>query len=390
MVKKIIKSTILIAVIFAIILSTNIIVVLATTTQSDLDDIQKKIDEKNDDLEQIENQLEGALAQIQSLNAQISEYENDISDLSNQIDSVNEQIETAEKELKQAEEDYAHQQELLEKRLVAIYKSGDTTYLDVLLSSKDIVDFISKYHQVEKIAECDQNLLKQIEQNRVNIEETKSLLEISKEQIETLKASKEAAASSLKASQEMKQSYVDELTEEETVIKDELEQFEKDKKEIQEELARIAKENNGGKEVVAGSPSEAGYIFPVAGLNIYNINRRYYPSYPGHTGVDININVKGRSVVAAKAGTVLVSDAQRYANGEYRSYGEYIIIDHHDGTMTLYGHMSPNSRTVSKGDYVEQGQVLGIVGTTGNSTGLHLHFEVRVNGKCVNPLPYLQ
>ena len=58
--------------------------------------------------------------------------------------------------------------------------------------------------------------------------------------------------------------------------------------------------------------------------------------------------------------------------------------------MTLYAHMSPNSRTVSKGEYVAQGQVLGIVGTTGNSTGLHLHFEVRINGKCVNPLPYLQ
>ena len=86
----------------------------------------------------------------------------------------------------------------------------------------------------------------------------------------------------------------------------------------------------------------------------------------------------------------VLSEILRYSNGEYRSYGEYVVVDHHDGTMTLYAHLSPNSRTVAKGDKVSQGQVLGIVGTTGNSTGLHLHFEVRINGKCVNPLPYLQ
>ena len=98
----------------------------------------------------------------------------------------------------------------------------------------------------------------------------------------------------------------------------------------------------------------------------------------------------GKNVVAVKDGTVVISSAQRNANGTYRSYGEYIVIDHHDGTMTLYGHMRPNSRTVSAGQNVVQGQVIGIVGTTGNSTGDHLHFEVRINGRCVNPLPYLQ
>lgn len=389
MLKKIMKSIIIITIILILSLSSNIMIALATT-QSDLDEIESQIKETEDKIDHVEEELTGALAQIRDLNIEIAEYEDDISDLNNQIDTVNAQIETAEQELVKAEEDYDHQQKLLEQRLVAIYKSGDTTYLDVLLSSKDIVDFISKYHQVEKIAECDQNLLKQIEQNRISIEESKALLETSKEQIEALKANKEDTASSLKASQAMKQSYVDELSEEEAALEAQLEEFERDKKAIQEELARIARENNGGKEVVAGSPTDAGYIFPVAGLNIYNINRRYYPSYPGHTGVDININVKGRSIVAAKAGTVVTSTALRRADGSYRSYGEYVVIDHHDGTMTLYAHMSPNSRTVSKGEYVSQGQVLGIVGTTGNSTGLHLHFEVRINGKCVNPLPYLQ
>lgn len=389
MLKKFIKSTVIVIIMLVIVLSGNIMVALATS-QTDLNDIQGKIDSTKKEIDQVEQKLSSTMSQIQSLNAEIAEYENEITDLNEKIAKVDAQIEEAEANLKKAEEEQAHQQELLEGRLIAMYKTGETTYLDVLLSSENIVDFVNKYYYVSQMAECDTKLLEQIEKNKNDIEETKKMLDTSKSQIEALKASKEDTAKTLKNSQSQKQSYMDQLNEEEKGLQEDLEQFERDKKAIQEELERIARENNGGNTVIPGNPSEAGYIFPVAGLNIYNINRRYYPSYPGHTGVDININVRGRSVVAVKDGTVITSTAQRNADGTYRSYGEYVVIDHHDGTMTLYGHMSPNSRTVTKGQNVVQGQVLGIVGTTGNSTGLHLHFEVRINGRCVNPLPYLQ
>ena len=389
MLRKIIKSTIIVIMIMLLTLTGNIMVALATS-QSDLNDVESKINETQNKIDQVEEKLSDAMTQIRSLNAEIAEYENDISDLNTQIDEVNAKIESAEQEIKKAEEDQAHQQALLEQRLVAIYKSGNTTYLDALLSSKNILDFVNKYYYVSKMAECDQNLLNQIETNKIKIEESKKLLETSKEQIESLKKSKEDTANSLKDSQAMKQKYVEQLSDEEKSLNDQLDQFEEDKKRIEEELRQMAIANNGGTEVIPGNPSEAGYIFPVAGLNIYNINRRYYPSYPGHTGVDININVTGKSIVAVKDGTVVTSTALRNSNGTYRSYGEYVVIDHHDGTMTLYAHMYPNSRTVSEGDTVVQGQVIGTVGTTGNSTGNHLHFEVRINGRCVNPLPYLQ
>ena len=389
MIKIFIKSTIIVILIFVLTLSVNIMSALATT-QSDLNDINNKIDDTEKKIDQVEKKLSTTMSQIQSLNAEIAEYENDIADLATKIDSVNAQISEAEKELQEAQEEQEHQQELLERRIVAMYKTGNTTYLDVLLSSEDIVDFVNKYYYVSQMAECDKNLLTQIEANKVEIEDTKVLLQTSKEQLESLKQSKVETASSLKNSQSMKQSYINELNDEEKALQDELEQFERDKKEIQAELERIARENNGGNAVIAGKPSEAGYIFPVAGLNINNINRKYYPSYPGHTGVDININVTGKKIVAVKDGTVVTSTALRNSNGNYRSYGEYVVIDHHDGTMTLYAHMYPNSRQVSKGQNVVQGQVLGTVGTTGNSTGNHLHFEVRINGRCVNPLPYLQ
>ena len=388
--KKCIKIIIVMLIILAIILSINVLSVFAVSN-SDLNDIQQKINETTSKIDSVEHQLTNTLTQIQTLNAQIAEYENEISDLNEKITNLDAQITESEAQIKKAEEDYKYQQELLQKRLVALYKAGNTTYLDVLLSSKDIVDFISKYYYISEIAEYDQNLLATIEENRKSIESAKSALEASKEQMEALKKNKEDTANALIQSKSVKQSYANQLTDEEKGLEQDLEQFEKDKKEIQAELERIARSNSSsGTTVVAGEPSEAGYIFPVAGLNIYNINRRYYPSYPGHTGVDININVTGKSVVAVKDGTVVISTALKNSDGSYRSYGEYIVIDHHDGTMTLYAHMYPGSRRVSVGANVVQGQVIGTVGTTGNSTGNHLHFEVRINGRCVNPLPYLQ
>ena len=389
MLRKSIKCFIVVVLILCTIITGNVMVALAVT-QSDLDDAQQKIDSTKNEIEQVERELSATMTQIQSLNAEIATYENEISDLNSKIDEVSSQITAAEEQLKAAEEQFEHQKELLQIRLVALYESGQTSFLDVLLSADSMTDFISKYYIVSEIAENDKNLLEQIEINKNSIEETKKMLEASKEQIETLKANKQATANSLQNSKDVKQGYVNQLNEEEQALQEDLEEFERDKREIQAELERIARENNGGSTVIAGEPSAAGYIFPVAGLNIYNINRRYYPSYPGHTGVDVNINVRGKSIVAVKSGTVVISTALKRADGTYRSYGEYVVIDHHDGTMTLYAHMLPNSRQVSKGQSVSQGQVLGTVGTTGNSTGLHLHFEVRVNGRCVNPLPYLQ
>ena len=389
MLKKFLKAFGIIALVSIIVLSGNIMVAFAVS-QSDLDNINDQIDKTKDNITVLEEKLSGVMKQIQSLNAEIAEYENDIADLDTQIDSLNAQINEAEIGIKDAEEKYHHQLELLKTRIAALYEAGDTTYLDVLLSSKSITDFIDKYYTISEILESDKNLMGQMEDTRVKLEESKQVLETGKEQIEALKKSKVDTANSLKQSQAVKQTYVDQLNDEEKALEEDLEQFERDKKEIQDELRRIAMENNGGKEVIPGDPTSAGYIFPVEDCGFYSINRKYYPSYPGHTGTDINIGVYGKRVLAVKAGTVVTSTALRNSYGEYRSYGEYIVIDHHDGTMTLYGHMSPNSRTVSKGDEVTQGQVIGIVGTTGNSTGYHLHFEVRINGRCVNPLPYLQ
>lgn len=388
------KKILSIIIILIMIMSSNMLISYAANKsqlEKESSDIDGKIKETEKELSHVEENLTGIMADIRELNAEISEYEKEIYNLDVEISDLKDKISEAEENLKQAEEDYAHQKELFEKRLVATYKMGETTYLDVLLSSTNIVDFISKYHMVSLIAEYDNNLLNEIERNKQTIEEAKTTLENSKKEVETLKNNKQSTANALKASQATKKGYMNELTAEQKTLQDQLDQFEKDKQDIQRELAEIARKEaaSGGTTIINGSPSAYGYIFPVAGLGLSNINNKNFPSYRGHTGIDVNINVIGKSVVAVKSGTVTKSRALRNSNGSYRSYGEYVVINHHDGTMTLYAHMLSGSRKVSEGQKVSQGQVIGTVGSTGNSSGPHLHFEVIKNGYCVNPLPYL-
>lgn len=366
-------------------------------------ELDNKIAEKKNEIEQVENNLSSAMQEVQALVAQIASYEQTISDLRDKIETVSEEITQKENEIAQKQKETEEKQELLNKRLIAIYESGNTSYLDMLLSSSDLSDFLSKYYLISEIAEYDSNLIISLKEAKVQLEENKAELELNKQSLENAKAEQVEKQEALKAIKAEKDSKVANLNKEERALESQLEEFESDKKDVQAQLAAIAKReaeeaaareaarrSSGSGEVYSGgSASSSGYIFPVAGLSKSNIRTLRYPSYAGHTGVDININVVGRSVVAVKSGTVAISTAMRRADGSYKSYGEYIVINHHDGTMTLYGHMLSGSRTVSPGDEVSQGQVIGTVGSTGNSTGPHLHFEVRIGGSPVNPIPYL-
>lgn len=363
-----------------------------TSIASDLSDVNKKIEEKEEEIDGIQEEKSDAMKEVATLTAQITDYQNQIDDLDSKINDLNAKINEAQKKVDEAQAEYDKNKSLAEERLVVMQESGDTTYLDMLLTSSSITDFISNYYLASELAEADTELLDSIEKERQEVENAKAELENSKKELDTQKASKQSVATQLQASKSQKDAKVASLSADEKQAQAELDQFEADKREIQAELAKIAAEeakNNGGGTVITGNPSASGYIFPVAGLSKANINNKNYPSYIGHTGVDVNINVTGRSVVAVKAGTVEKSLALKNPNGTYRSYGEYVVINHHDGTMTLYAHMLADSRRVQKGQSVSQGQVIGIVGSTGNSSGTHLHFEVLVNGRPVNPLPYL-
>lgn len=375
-------------------------------------DEANKAEQLQDDIDEIQAQKSATLKEVESLINEISSYESEINELQEKIDALQNDINNAEKVIKEKEEQYTREKNLLDERLITICEMGETTYLDVLLESDNLIDFISRYNIVSELVQNDTELLESIEEQRKEIEEEKAGLENNKKELDTAQASKEAKYAELKKAKSQKDTQVKKLNSEEKDLQEQLEIHRKRQKEIEQELKRIEEEMKNNSNNVAniiGKPSSSGYIFPVAGLSKANINNKNYPSYTGHTGVDINLNVIGKNVVAVKDGTVVISKAltgsiKNYDStgkyiGSYSSYGEYIVINHHDGTMTLYGHMKPGSRKVTVGQQVKRGQVIGTVGNTGNCqprptpssplNGTHLHFEVRINGSPVNPLPYL-
>ena len=401
---KFFKTLLIVTMIFSLLGSYYSIATTKGELNNKSSELDNKISEKKEEIEEVESNLSSAMQEVQNLIAQISTYEQAISDLDSKIESISSEITEKENEIEKKQKETDEQQDLLNKRLIAIYESGNTSYLDMLLASSDLSEFLSKYYLMSEIAEYDTNLIVSLKNIKKDLENAKNELETNKQSLETAKAEQVEKKDALKKIKEEKAAKVANLNSQEKKLESELEEFESDKKEIQSQLAAIAKKeaeeaakraaeasrnSNSANSASNSAPSSYGYIFPVSGLSKSNIRTLKYPSYSGHTGVDINICVVGRNVVAVKSGTVVISTAMRRANGTYKSYGEYIIINHHDGTMTLYAHMLEGSRQVSQGESVSQGQVIGTVGSTGNSTGPHLHFEVRVGGIPVNPIPYL-
>lgn len=387
---KKIAYTFILALILLVLIFTNISMVYATTKQelqNERDELDKKIEETSSEIQGIKSQMSNELTQINRLNSQISAYQDEIEELDSQLTTLNTQITEKEAEIKAKEEAFANQKSMLEKRLVAIYENGRVSYLDMLLSSKSLSDFISKYYLISELANVDNELMDSIEKSKNEITAQKIELDSQKAEAEQTKQNKERKANTLNLTVSEKNTLVSNLSAEEQEKQRQLEEMEEDKRKIQREIASL------GGDYEYMEPSAAGYICPLPGKSKKNITTGFW-GYSGHTGADFACSA-GTPVLAVKAGKVETSTALKNSNGSYRSYGEYITINHFDGTVTLYAHMLPGSRMVGPGDTVAQGQQIGQVGSTGNSTGPHLHFEVRLiskgsaKGKAVNPAEYL-
>ena len=396
---KLLHKSISILILFLILFSSITFAIASekTNLQQQQSNLNKQLEEATDELHSIQSQKSANIEQINNLNSQISAYEDELDQLESQIGDLNNQISTKQEEITKKEKDYEENKQLLDKRLVAMYKTGKMSYLDVLLNADGLSDFISKYYLISKLTEHDTALLDKIVSEKEEIEKAKTELENKKMEVETSKHTIEVRRNELATVSAQKRSVLSQLSAEEKSVQEELDAIESDKAAIRrrlnqiaaQEAAAAAKASGGSSSSAAASVSASGFIFPVQGLSKANIANKNYPSYRGHTGIDVNINVVGKRVVAVKGGTVITSTALRSSSGAYRSYGEYIVIYHGNGVATLYAHGSAGSRLVSEGQTVSQGQAIMTVGSTGNSTGPHLHFEVRINGSPVNPLGYL-
>ena len=401
--KKVIFKILGIVIVATMLLQTVTMAASKSELESEKSDNQDKINDAKDELSDVKEQKSNTQEEINSLDSQIADYESQINELNTKITYLNTQIEQSEEKVKEAQAEYDKNKELAEERLVTMQESGDTSYLDFILSSDSVTDLISSYYLATELAEADTELLDGLEEERQAVEEAKKELEDNKAELDNSKASKESVTAQLEVAKKEKTTEVAKLSEDEKTIQAQIDELTEANKAIDQQIreaeAKINanKGNGSGGGAPAGAPSgsadfskvsSCGFIYPVpAGYQKITTGMNY-SSGAYHGAVDFGSSgVNGQPIFAVADGTVIISTRLT------GSYGNYIIIKHDNGLYTLYAHGQDGSRTVSSGDRVSQGQQIMRVGTTGNSTGPHLHFEVRTSpgnySNRVNPKNYL-
>ena len=341
--------------------------------------LEQKKKEQADKLKELEQQIADAKKKKEDVMATKNLLDQRNQLLLEQIDDTQGQIQHAADEITRYEELEDLQYELFCEQVRSEEERGSLSYLSVLFKATSMADLLNRMEFVNEVAEYNKSLIAAIQETRANIAAEKAAMEEHERQLGEQQDELETKLNETTA-----------LMEEYAADQKALEQIyaaeEKAAKEIAAEIDRLIAESD----VV---PSNEGFIWPVNTSKKISspIGSRVAPGGFGstnHKGVDIcNVGFTS-SVFATKSGKVILASSPR--QGSYyggSGYGNYVVVDHGGGVTTLYAHLSTVS--VSKGQTVSQGTVLGITGSTGASTGPHLHYEVRINGVYQDPLNYL-
>ena len=336
--------------------------------------LEQKKKEQADKLKELEKQIADAKKKKEDVMATKNLLDQRNQLLLEQIDDTQSQIQHAADEITRYEELEDLQYELFCEQVRSEEERGSLSYLSVLFKATSMADLLNRMEFVNEVAEYNKSLIAAIQETRANIAEEKAAMEEHEKQ---LGEQQDALEAKLDETTALMEEYIADQKALEAVYAAE----EKAAKEIAAEIDRLIAESD----VI---PSNEGFIWPVNTSKKISspIGGRVSPGGIGstnHKGVDIcNVGYTS-SVFAVKSGKVILANTSGWGGG----YGNYVVIDHGGGVTTLYAHMS--SVSVSEGQMVSQGTVIGITGNTGASTGPHLHYEVRINGVYQNPLNYL-
>lgn len=350
-----------------------------TDLQTQQEELQNQINDATGQLEDVQDELSENLKQVQKLDEKIENSQTELDELNGKITKLQEQIDEVQEKLEVAEEKYNRQKEILEVRLVAIYESSDTKYLDVILSSRSVSDFLSNYFLITELASYDTELLENMKAQKDQIESDKSKLDSTQEEYATIKQNQTKTAKILENTKSVRENYIAKLSDQEKEIQAQIDEYNAQFAEINKEILSLALQGID-TQYIGGE-----LAWPIPGYTriTSKYGMRTHPItgvYKLHTGVDVSAPT-GANFVAANDGVVTKAEY----NG---AYGNMVIIDHGGGVSTLYAHGS--EIMVKVGDYVKRGETVVLkVGSTGYSTGPHAHFEVRLNGITTDPLPYI-
>ncbi len=351
---------------------------------------QKTADALAKDVAALDKQVAEIEAQAQALEPKISAARKRTSLLQSQVNSLKAETDATKQQIEATEAEYAHQQELLAKRMTETYRQGQWFYFDLLLGSADIGDLIKRSDFVSRVIESNNQVAEDLDKTATELTRAKVKLERSlaaqqlkrreaaavEAQLQGLQSERQRAAAAREAVQSQKATLVSENRANAKRLLALAQEEEAESAKIARELAAAGR----GSGLYAGTMS---WPVPASTRITSPFGWRYHPIFHTrrfHAGIDISGNGGAPPVMAAAGGRVIYAG---YRGG----YGNTIMVDAGNGVVTLYGHLSRIG--VSYGQDVSEGSQIGNVGSTGNSTGPHLHFEVRVNGEARNPMGYL-
>ena len=363
-------------------------------TQADINALQRDAYELDAKRKELESQLDSlsddkaqALKRKELLDQQISNTSAQIANVEAQISEYEELITQTEAELADAEEREEAQYELFCSRVRSMEEQGTVSYWSVLFKADSFTDLLSRLDFVNEIMDYDQRVIQDLQDLQQEITEKKESLEDSRSESEAAKAKLVSEKSTLDKQRADAVALVNEINANEAEYQSTLDAIDAEEEAIQARIVELSRQLAAQQAASGQTTSNAalgGYIWPVSSRRITspfgNRNTGIAGASTNHKGVDIGGVYYSSEVHAAKSGTVIVS---QYPS----SSGNYVVVSHGSGNTTLYAHMS--SRSVSVGQWVDQGDVLGITGSTGISSGPHLHFEITENGVRVDPLQYL-
>ena len=385
-----------------------------------LNALKGKKEKQKEYLETLEKQLDTVEEKATSLQVQVNTLDKSISKLDKQIDSLTKDIKKTKKQIKKAEDDIVTMEETIEntsdrmaEKLRASYMKGSESTLQILMGADSLASFMTRLEMMKRTSEKDKKDIEDFRDTVVSLKDTRKQLISDKkaldEKREERKESKEklvtersalkkkqkeynSTVSQLENQYDEVEDYVKELDKSSAAYESYIKKLEQEKKAADAEIDRILKEyyqnQPTGGNANGSYDTSSSWAWPLGSASCYISSHYGYrnPSISGwgfHGGTDIaGGGIHGKPVYATKAGKVITAVTSN------TGYGIYVLIDHGNGYSSLYAHMS--ARYVNTGDTVKKGQMIGRVGSTGNSTGPHLHFEIRVYGEKKNPMNYVK
>lgn len=341
------------------------------------------------ELEEIEKAKDKTLLYIEKLDKKSSSLEQSLEDIKERIQKTENELQSAGKELVQAEKTEEKQYATMKKRIKYMYENGNQDYLEILFSSRDIGDLLNRTEYIEKISSYDQNIFKEYEKTKENIRRKKEEIEGKLSDLEDMQAEETAEKEALNDLRKKKKQELNNYKEQITVSQEKSDEYARQAAEAEAEVEKLLQEKQAeiDRQNAVGAGNSGGdatlrWPLEIAGRISSRFGKRGRPTAGAstyHKGIDIAVS-HGTSIVAAGAGEVVTASYNSSA-------GNYVMISHGDRLYTVYMHCS--RLIVKKGDTVTAGQRIAYVGSTGISTGPHLHFGVSKNGSYVDPLTYV-